>query len=169
MNNCRCVEYSPCKMVSLILSAILGIAAGILFFNGLVVLTPFVSGFLLISATAFLFLLFAGALAVGCCMNDETKECFCKNIGFIITGIAGSIALSLFAIAFGTLAGTLGAVIIALIVFFFALIISGIICFLLCVCPGGCGNNSAGTNNNCYCCTCCCCDNSQNNSCDCKC
>jgi len=162
MNECRLVEYSPCKVFGIIISAVIGLVAGILLFNGIVAVTPEVIWFIVIAAAVALGALIVGAFAICCCMCERISDCFCRNLSYLIAGSVGAVVAGLLYIILGFPVGFLGATVFGVLVFFFGLAVTGIICFLLCVCGRDCtNNNSNNTNNNCCCCcTCsCCCDN----------
>ncbi len=174
MNDCRMVEFCPCRVIGIIISAILGIAAGALFFSGVITVLPVVSWFFIISAAIVLALLIISVLAFCIGMCDNIIACFCSNLGILIAGIVGTIVLGVFTLVFPLAATSIFSVIVlALLVFFFGLVITGIVCFLLCVCERECPDCNGATggagNNNCCCCCCypcnsCECNNNSNSN-----
>ncbi len=158
MNECRMVEFCPCKIIGIIISAILGIAAGALFFNGIITVIPFVLWFFIIFAAIALAFFVIASLAF--CLNycEDTVICFCRNLGLLLTGSIGTIVLGIFLLLFPIAVTLLVSFLIGLLVFFFGLLITGIICYLLCICDNICPDNQTGgasNNNNNNCCCCC--------------
>lgn len=153
MNECRLVEYSPCKVFGIIISAVLGLVSGILFFNEIIAVTAGIVWFLVTSTAIGLALLLAAAFIICCCMCDKVKGCFCKNLSYLIAGIIGSFVVGLTFLLLGVPAGVTGAVIAGVLVFFIGLALTGIICFLLCICDKECVSSNSG-NSSCCCCTC---------------
>ena len=163
MNDCRLVEYSPCKVFGIIISAVIGFVAGILSFNAIITVTAGIVWFLVTTVAIGIALLLAAAFIICCCMCDKTAKCFCKNISYLIAGTIGAFLTGILFLLLGAPAGVLGAVVAGVLVFFVGLALTGVVCFLLCICDKDCASNNSSCRT---CCCCCTCDCTQSNVCN---
>ena len=128
-SNCNCTL--SCPILSLIVSAIVGILAAFFQITGVITVT-----------TAFLWVVFGIAvvylavLVVSAALrrrNDQTA-CLCPTLQVILTGILGAVLAAVILLAVGIVAtSVLSAILVGLLVFFFLLTLTGSACLVRCL------------------------------------
>ena len=126
MTNCNCYCKTDCAGVSIVVSIIIAIIAGMLRFMGIITLTP-----------AFLWVVFGIAvvyLGLSLFSSDTTaNRCKCQTLPVYLIGILGTIFTSLVLLGIEFVAtSVIGAIISGLLLGFFTLVITTAVCLIRC-------------------------------------
>ena len=129
LSNCQC--RCNCTTLAVIASVIIGVAVALLTLtSGIAVSTPLLWAFFGI-AVAFLAVLLG---VFNRLRGENTYDCVCSTLVFVIAGILGTILFSLILITVDIAAASiLGAIITGLLFLFFALIITTTACLVKCL------------------------------------
>ena len=132
MNSCRrnTVSYDS-GTLGVILSIIIGVGVGLLFFNGF--LPTIINGVILAAAVAGAALILFWISVISRKPYTDS-DCVCENFGLLLTGAIGTL-VSAFIIFSVTLVvtSTIFAILIGLLAFFFALTLAGIVSYISCL------------------------------------
>ncbi len=132
MNSCRRNSYTfDGNTIGVILSILFGVAAGFLFFNGLL---PTVTTGVIVAGIVAAIALILFWVSVISRKPYTDNDCVCENFGLLLTGILGTFVTTIIILTV-TLVVTspIFAILVGLAAFFFALIIVGIISYLSCI------------------------------------
>ena len=136
MTNLNCCCKCNCTGYAIVASIIIGIITAFLTITAAITITP-----------VFLWVLFgisilylAVTLAVSSASNNNIRGCICSILPVLLTGILGTILISVILLAI-TFAATsiLGAIISGALLLFFSLAITSTACLVKCV--AGCSDN----------------------------
>lgn len=124
--NCR----NRCALLAIVASIIIGIVAAFLQITGTITVTPvFLIVAFGIAVAALGVLVIATAL-----VRRYAGACLCTALQTLLTGILGTIALSVVLLAVGIVAtSVISAILVGLTAGFFALTITGSACFVRCL------------------------------------
>ncbi len=134
MTNFNCNCRSDCTGLAIVAALILGIITAFLQFTAVITLTP---AFLwVVFGIAIVYLAIALAVSVGI-RSAGIRDCVCRILPVLLTGILGTILTSLILLAIAFAAGSiLGAIIAGALIAFFTLIVTAAAC--LTKCAAGC-------------------------------
>lgn len=137
MMDCGCDKrgITNCEVIGIVLAIIVGIAAGIIYFQGII---PLPVNFILIgiilsviSLAILLGSLFSANVIEGC---NGFKKCICKYGKFLLAGSIGTfLATTIAAIIGVTTVTILSTIFIAISAFFFVIIIVSLVCLINCI------------------------------------
>ena len=131
--NCCCSYsgYSRCSLLSIAISAIIGIVTTLLTITAIIPLTPAFLWVLLGIAVVYLAVNLIAASTFNC-----RNACRCVKIplSFVLTGILGTIFLSIILLGISFAAtSVLGAILTGVLLFFFSLFITSTACLARCL------------------------------------
>ncbi|MBO4938297.1 MAG: hypothetical protein J6C98_04770 [Oscillospiraceae bacterium] len=125
----NCNSKFNCTVAAIVASTIIGVLAA--FFQITAAITV---------STAFVWVAFGisvGYLAVlvaAAALKNGGNSCICSALNILLTGILGSILITLILLAFGIVAtSVLSAILVGLLLFFFALTFTGSACYVRCL------------------------------------
>lgn len=129
MNNCQC-KFN-CTSIAVIVSVIIGVVTAFLTFTGnLAIGTPLLWVFFGV-ATGFLAVALASTRVLRC---DERENCLCPTLSVLLTGVLGTILLSLILLLVDVaIASVIGAILSGLLFLFFALTLTTTACLIKCL------------------------------------
>ena len=131
MNSCGCNPRINCTILALIISIIVGVVTAFLQILGVITAT-----------TAFLWValgiavVYLAGLVVASARNRRTERpaCVCRVLNALLTGILGTVLLSLVLLAVGIVAtSVLSAIGVGVLLFFLTLIFTASACYVRCV------------------------------------
>lgn len=137
MRTCRRNSYSfDGNSFGVILSILFGVAAGFLFFNGLL---PTITTGVIVAGIVAIVALILFWVSIITRKPYTDNDCVCENFGLLLTGALGTLVTT-FIILSVTLVVTspIFALLIGVAAFFFALTIAGIVSYLDCIADCGC-------------------------------
>lgn len=129
MCNCNC--RFNCLLTAVITAVITGVVAAFLQILGIVTVT---TTFLLVAFGIAVAYLAVGVLASARLHGNNTRPaCLCRNLTTLLTGVLGTIVVSLLLLAIGiTATSILSAILVGLLLFFLWLIFAASACFVRC-------------------------------------
>ena len=141
MTNFGCNCRNGCTSLSVVASIILGIIAAFLRFSAVITVT---SAFLWVTFGIAVVYLAVILITAAASSNYATKSCLCSILPVLLTGILGTILLSVILLAISFAAtSVIGAIFTGLLILFFFLMILSTACLVKCLtgCTySGCGN-----------------------------
>lgn len=133
-SKCSCTCNCNCTGLSVVASIIIGVITAILQFNAIITLTP---AFLWV--TLGIGVVYLGIVFVVSALNFDGPICICNILSVVLTGILGTILLSMVLLGISFAAGSIiGALLSGLLLAFFTLLITSAAC--LTKCSAGCGD-----------------------------
>ncbi len=128
MNVCGCKSRCDCTLFAVIVSVIVGVVTAFLNFSMTIAVPQFVLWIFFGVALIFL----AAALLTAPFVNKkETDGCLCSALGALITGVLGTVLLSLILVIIDiATAGLLGSVLTGLLFAFFTLTVTSVSCLI---------------------------------------
>lgn len=122
--NCKC----SCALASVIAGVLLGVIAAFLQITGVITVTAAFLWVVFGIGVVYLAVLAAtAAVSCGC----ERRGCACTALNTLLTGVLGSILLSVILLAVGIVAtSVVSAILVAALIFFFTLTIGGTACYV---------------------------------------
>lgn len=128
MTLCNC--KIRCPLLALIVSAIIGVLTAFFQITAVITVTP---AFLWVEFGIAVVYLAVLAVSTGLRQDSEPRRCACASLQAVLTGILGSVLVSLILLAVGIVAtSVLSAILVGLLLFFFSLILTGTACYVNC-------------------------------------
>lgn len=127
-----------CSCLAIVLSIIVGVAAGVLFYYNLIPAAYTAAWFAFIfAAVALLFLIF---ILISCAMRSPIiHDCMCRHGRCILVAAVGTIFTAFAYIAMSTAYFYVDLVLVALIALFFTLLLAALASFICCLINNHCG------------------------------